>query len=387
VAQVALSLVLLTGAGLLVRSLLNLQAVPPGFRPDHLLTFQISLSPQAYPEVPEQVAFYREVVDRVRSLPGVTAAAAVGDLPLVEDMYVPHNVAFEGRPVPAEEEPDIASRPVTPGYFEAIGVPLRRGRGFGEADGPDAEPVVVVNEALAGQYFPGEDPIGRRLRWSRADEVRWMRIVGVVGDVKHFALDEEEEPAIYWPHAQAVVAWRRMMTVVARASGEPLRLARAVEREVWAVDPDVPVTTVRTMEGWVADSTRRARVQALLLAVFAGAALGLAGLGVYGVLAQGVAQRTAEIGVRMALGARAREVVRLVLRDALALLSIGATLGIAGALVATRLLSGLLFGVAPADPLTYAVILLVIVGAGLLASGLPALRAARLQPSVALRTE
>jgi putative ABC transport system permease protein len=387
VAEVALACVLLVGACLLLRSLWNLSRVDPGFDPRGVLTARISLPESRYAESAQESAFFQEVVTRASALPGVVSAAAVGDLPLVEDFYAPHNLTVEDRPVPPGEEPDIADRPVTPGYFRAMGIPLVRGRDIGEADRADAALVVVVNRALARRFWPGEDPLGKRVRWTNEDPKHWMTVVGVAGDVRPFALGEAEEPALYTPYAQSAFPWRRLMTVVMRTRGDASGLARALEREVWTLDRDLPVTDVRPMEAWIGSSLDRARFQSLLLALFAGVALVLSAIGLYGVLAQSVVQRTREIGVRVALGARARQVLRLIVGQGFGLALAGIVLGLAGAAAATRLLASLLFNVKPVDPLTFGAIGLLVGAVALFASAVPAWRAARVDPLAALRHE
>jgi putative ABC transport system permease protein len=244
-----------------------------------------------------------------------------------------------------------------------------------------------VNQALARRFWPGEDPLGKRIRWTNEDPERWMTVVGVAGDVRPFALGEDEEPALYTPYAQSPFPWRRMMTVVLRSSGDASSLPRALEREVWAIDRDLPVTDIRPMTAWIGSSLERARFQSLLLAIFAGVALLLAGVGLYGVLAQSVAQRTREIGVRVALGARARQVLRLVVGQGFGLAIAGIALGLASAAAATRLLASFLSRVAPVDPLIFCGIGLLVAAVALFASAVPAWRAARVDPLAALRHE
>jgi putative ABC transport system permease protein len=387
VAEVALALALLTGAGLLMRSLWELLRVDTGFNSRNLLTFQISLPELRYPEPTEQAAFFRDVLDRIEGLPGVESAGAVGDLPLIDDFYAPHDLAFEGRAVAPGDEPDIAHRPATPGYFETMAIPVLKGRDIMPGDREDAPVVALVNETMARRYWPGSDPVGRRVRWAREEEPRWMTIVGIVGDVRHFGLGEPEEPALYSAHAQSPFAWRRQMTLTVRTAVDPLALVPQVEREVWSVDRDIPLTGIRAMEQILSESLRQLRLQAMLLGIFAGIALTLACIGIYGVMSYVVTQRTHEIGVRMALGAGAGEVIREAAAQGVKLALAGISIGLLVAFGLSRALSGMLYGVGTSDPRTFALAALVFVAVASVASYLPARRAARVDPAVALRHE
>jgi putative ABC transport system permease protein len=387
VAEVALSLVLLAGAGLLLRTVWNLNRVDPGFDSRGVLTFEITLPESRYAEIPPQVRFFDELTGRLERLPGVVAAGAVGDLPIAEDNYVPHNTEIEGWTFAPGQEPEIPHRPVTPGYLDAMGIAVVRGRGLRPSDRADAPPVAVVNEAMARRFWPGQDPVGRRVRWARPLEDRpWLTVVGVVGDVRSNALREVEEPALYTPHAQSRFPWRRIMSVAVRAAGDPAALVPAIRREVRAIDPAVPVVDAETMDRVLHDSVGRVRTEGALLAGFAAVALALAALGIYGVLAQLVSDRRREIGIRVAVGANRSDILRLVVGQGLRLAGTGVVLGVAGALGATRVLRAVLYGVEPGDPLTLAAIGAGALGTAVLASWLPARRAAAVAPAEALRS-
>jgi putative ABC transport system permease protein len=281
----------------------------------------------------------------------------------------------------------VETRSVIGDYFAVMGIPLRGGRDFAATDfNADAPLVGIANEALVRKYFPGEDPFGKRVRWAREDIPHWITIVGVVGDVHHFGLDQPDLPALYSPYTQTE-PWKRWMTFVVRTSSDPLTLATAAKQAIWTLDSQLPVTKLRTMHVVAAESFAARRFDMLLLALFAALAVTLATIGVYGVIAYAVAQRTREIGVRVAVGARMRDVVRLVLGGGLRLALLGIGIGLAGAFAATRLMSGMLYGVAPADPATLAAVAATLLATALFACWLPARRAAHVDPVEALRHE
>ncbi len=388
VGQMALAVVLLAGAGLLLRSFARLVAVDPGFRVERVLAFRVELPRAAYDSGDETSGFYARFLERVHGLPGVEAAGAVYRLPIAQGSFG-SRFEVEGRAVGAgEEEPSIGVLSVTPGYFRTLGVPLLRGRGIEDGDRAGGPPVVVINRAAAERFFSGVDPVGRRLARFSFDPIEAaaesFTVVGVVGDVRGEALDRAPEPEAFFAHAQVPLP---AMSVVVRASGDPLALAGAVRRELSALDPDLPAPEFRTLEQVVAESVARPRFLAGLLTLFAAAALSLAALGVYGLLSYAVAQRTREIGVRIALGARPRDVLEMVVRRALALAGAGVVLGLGGALTLTRLLESQLFGVGAGDPATLAAVVSLLGAAALLASLVPARRAARMSPLEALRAE
>jgi putative ABC transport system permease protein len=386
--EIAIALILLNGAGLLFKGLSRLASTDPGFRTERLLTFRLDLPETRYAEIPAQTRFLRSLVERVSALPGVRGAALIGDLP-VGGSPLDHNVVVEGAPaIRKGSEPSAYTRLTSADYFRTMGIPILRGRALAETDREGAPLVAVINETMARQFFAGRDAIGARIRWARLPENLWMTVVGVARDVKHLGLAQPEGPAVYTPFSQKLQQWQRWTSVVVRSQGEPLRLTASVKAAVRAIDPNLPITEVATMEEVLSSSMASPARRNLVISLFAALALGLAGIGVYGVISQTVSRRTREIGVRIALGAGAADVVGLVLRQAIALGAIGVALGMAGgALLARAFLSKLLFGVSAIDPATYAAMAAALFLATLLASGLPARRALRVDPMVALRSE
>jgi putative ABC transport system permease protein len=386
VTEFALAVMLLCGAGLLIRSFLRLQQVSPGFDAGGILTASVSLPQARYPGGAERSAFFRGLLERASSLPGVQAAAISMALP--PDLLVMTNpYTIEGRPLPPGSQPPAVAQLLIGGdYFHALGVPLLRGRAFTEADVAGAPEVIIINQTMAKTLFPGEDPIGRRLQLGDPDpESPWVTIVGIAGDVKYTGLDKAPEPTMYTPYEQNL--WWPTMFLVVRSSVDPAGLARAVRSQVAGLDPLLPLARVRTMDELLGQSVAEPRFRTTLLGIFAATALLLAAVGIYGVLSYTVGQRTQEIGIRMALGARRRDVLALVLGQGMALAGIGVAIGLAAALALSRVLAGLLFGVSPADPATFGAVSLVMVAAALLACYVPARRATRVDPMVALRSE
>ena len=381
VAEVALALVLLTGAGLLARSVHRLARVDPGFEPSSVLTLRVSLPP-AYRGAERTGAFYAQLIDRVRGLPGVVDAAAVDSVPMSGGggTGVP---LLEGRAEPRPDEAVEADlRTATSGYFRTMRVPLLKGRFFEDRDRPGAPRVVIVNRTLASRLLPGEDPLGRRLHFAFMSEP--SEIVGVVGDEQVRQLDMGPSPVLYFPHAQD---GDPALTLVVRTSGDPGARAGPVRDAARALEPAAPVYGVRTMEETIADSPAvfLRRLPATLVGAFAALALLLAGLGLYGVVSYSVATRTRELGIRMALGAPGGRMVVMMLGRGLLLSAAGAALGLAGSLGVTRFLSGMLYGVEPTDPATFAGVAAVLAAVAAAGSWLPARRAARVDPLVALR--
>jgi putative ABC transport system permease protein len=385
VAQVAAGFVLLAGAALLIQTLWHLQHIDPGFNSHDVFTFRVSLPSIRYSS-PQQAVFYDRLVERVRALPGVRSASAVFPLPLTENV-VDVSFSIEGRSFPTGQEPVTQYRWAVPGYFGTMGIPLMKGRDFEPADNQDGRPVIVVNDTLARRFFPDENPIGKHIQpgiSTNGTNPVMREIVGVVGDVKHASLTRESDPEVYVPEGQQPFS---AMAIVARVSTGPESIVPAVRGEVAALDQELPVTFARPMEDYVAESISRPRFNAMLLSIFAGLALILTAIGLYGVLAYAVAQRGHEIGVRMALGARSFDVVRSVVGYGMGLTLIGIVLGSAGALALTRLMSSLLFGVSTTDAWTQVVVAVVLWCVALLASFIPARRAASVDPILALRCE
>ena len=384
VAEVALSLVLLVGAGLLARSFLSLLKTDPGFNPDNLITMNLVLPFAKYKEEPQVAAFYNDLLQRVKAQPGVESAAFVNYLPLgganSSDSYL-----VEGLPEPAPgQENDGRYRVATPDYFRTMGIPIVHGRGFTDQDKAGAPSVVIVNETLARKHWPGGDAIGKRIRfYGPPERTPWREIVGVVRDVKH-ELNIPVEPEYYLPHAQD--PWNAMV-MVARTSVEPASLAAALRQQVWTIDKDQPVFDVKTMYEVRSASVALYSFSSVMLAIFAVVALLLASIGIYGVMAFAVTQRTQEIGIRMALGARARDVLKLVVRHGMKLALIGIAVGLVASVALTRFMKGLLFGVEATDLLTFSVVSVCLLLAAFVACYLPARRATKVDPLVALRHE
>ena len=386
VAEVAVSLVLLVGAGLLINSFMRLRSVDPGFRTDKLLTMSVVLPEQKYPDHARRAGFYTDMIRRVEALPGVRSAGVTNWIPLVMqgDSI---GVTIEGQPAPTGKPHIIVTRVVSPHYFGTMGIRLLEGRVFEEGrDRVDSPCVVVVGESVARKYWPGESALGKRLSPGRPEsEADWCQVVGMVKDVRQMELAAEPKPQMYFTYEQADLFAPRHLVV--STEGDPLALAGTVRKTVWEVDRDQPVSNVNTMEGVLSESIARQRFSTLLLGVFAGVALVLAAVGIYGVMSYSMAQRTREIGIRMALGAQKRDVLKLAVGQGLRLVVIGVGIGLIGAFALTRVMSSLLFGVSATDPATLVTISLVLVLVALLASYIPAHRAAKVDPLIALRYE
>jgi putative ABC transport system permease protein len=384
VSEIAITVVLLAGAGLMIRSFNAVQSVNPGFRPEHIMTFDFALPMTKYKEEPQRAAFFEQLTTRAAALPGVERAAVVDSLPLSGSGSVLGFVIEGQPPLPPEKVQDADFFSVTPDYFDVMGIPLVRGERLSERHRSDVPDVAVINETMARRYFPGEDPIGKRLNLGDPATVPWITVIGVVGDARTGGLDKEPYPQMYVPAAQFP---QRAMTFVARTSGDPSAVAPALRRELAALDRDLPLYNVSTMERVLSDSISRRRFQMILIAAFAGVGLLLAAVGIYGVISYTVAQRRHEIGVRIALGARAADILRLVVGQGLGLTLAGVGLGLAGAFALTRVLASLLYGVTATDPLTFACVSLALLGVALLACLVPARRATKVDPMIALRYE
>ena len=394
VAEVVFALVLLVGAGLLIRSLFAVRNVAPGVNPQNVITMQIPLSPNLYDDATKIRNFYDHLLERLHATPGVQAAALTADMPFTgDDSEVPFWAGNGPRPAPEDIQWALMN-PVSAGYVKAMGIPLLRGRFITEQDKNNTPRVAVIDEYLARDLFSGEDPIGQRLTIPGNDKMPDIpfEIVGVVGHVKHFGLDALKEVPFqfYMPYVQIpddFITGLTGMALVARTQGDPAAMAAPMKETILAVDKDQPVTAVSTLEQVLADSLAQRRFTMLLLGLFAGLALALASVGIYGVMSYTVAQRTHEIGVRMALGSRPGDVLRMVVRQGMALAGIGVTIGLGVAFALSRLMSSFLFGVSATDPLTFVVISLVLAGVALAACYVPARRATKVDPMVALRYE
>jgi predicted permease len=384
VGEIAVALTLLVGAGLLLHALFRLQSVDPGFRKAGLVTAHLELPEARYGEVPAQTMFRERLLESLGSVPGVQAAM-VSEVPL-GGRALPHDFLIDGwAPIPVGQEPSLYSRSVMGDYFRTMGIPLLAGRGFTNADRADAPLVGIINESMARRYFPEKSPLGARIRWARATgEPRWITIVGVAADVHHFGLGQAERPAIYTPYAQSLQSWKRWMDLVVRA---PRGGAELVRSKVSEIDPLLPVGSIRTIDEVVASSLSRPRFLALLLGLFAAAALLLAAVGIAALMWNLVGDRTREIGLRIALGAHPRRVLGEVLADGARLAALGIGIGLGGSLAASRLLAGLLYAVRPTDAPTYASVVVLLGAAAVAACGVAARRAARIDPMEALRHE
>lgn len=384
VSEIAISFMLLVCAGLLIKSFVRLQQIDPGFKADNVLAMRLSLTPGKYPQGEPRAQIYKQLMDGVRATPGVQAAGAVLSLPLGGDTFnVGRGVIREGRPATLEEQINAQFHVIAGDYFQALQIPLKAGRTFDDRDNLQSTKVVIVNEKFANQLWPGESPIGKRFHIWR-DEKFFREVVGVVGDVKQ-SLDKEPGNQTYVPYAQDPT-WGSL-SLVARTSGEPTAMAGAVREAIRSVDKTIPTYNLKTLDDVVATSAAPRRLPMMLLSVFAGVAMLLAMLGIYGITSYYVTQRTHEIGVRMALGAQIVDVLKLVLRRAMLLAVIGVGIGIAGAVAVTRYLTTLLFGVQPIDVITFTVVAFALVIVALIACIVPARRAAKIDPLIALRYE
>jgi putative ABC transport system permease protein len=402
VAELALAVTLLIGAGLMIRSFSRLMKVDLGFDAENVISMDVSLPNTRYPKPHQKTQFFEQLSERIKATPGVLAVGASNGLPL-SGVNSTIGIGIEGRPpAPPGEESNVQYRVVSHDYFKALRIPLRLGRSFtpGDArlavplirwypqqpvpsdfDKPQAAPVVVVNETLARRYWLNEDPLGKRIRVIFSP---WLTVVGVVGDTRQLGVTETARPELYFLDLQEP---QGMMSLVVRASGDPANLTTTVREHIWALDKDLPVTHVRKYSEFFSDSVAQRRFNTILLGVFAAVALLLATIGVYGVMNYSVSQQFHEIGVRMALGARAEDVLTLIVRQSLKLILIGAALGVTASFALTRLISGLLFEVQATDPMTFLLIPAILMGVMLAASLIPARRATRVDPMIALRSD
>jgi putative ABC transport system permease protein len=385
VTEIAMSLVLLVGAGLMVQSFLRLRHVNIGLNPKNVLTATLVLPRAKYSKGQQSAEFFKQLVDRVRNLPGVEAASATGTLPLNGSTWG-RGLTVEGYPVlSGGQVPSVQHTVVTPGYFRTMGISLLAGRDFNDSDAKDSQDVTIIDERLARKYWPNESPIGKRVRFGPPeDNEPWHTIVGVVTSVRHQRLQEETDASVYLPHQKVPVTG---LSLVARTTSNPHDFIGAVRREVSQLDPDLPVSEVATMEEVIAESIWQPRLYAMLFAVFASGALLLALIGIYGVMAFLVQTRTHEIGIRMALGASARDVFKLIVGRGMKLTAVGVVIGVGGAIALTRLMHSLLFNTSATDPFVFILISALLSLAAFFACYLPARRAAKVDPLVALRYE
>lgn len=392
--ELALALVLLVAAGLLLRSFVELQQVDPGFRTEGVLNFRLSLPSSEYENLDAWSRFYERFLDRVSTVPGVRSVAVNNGVPLAgygsESGIIP-----DSRPFEIESLESCLYQAVSPDYFQTLGIPLLQGRSFDARDREGRAPVAIIDETMAREFWPDESPIGRRVTFEfRGDRENpdpvWREVVGVVGHVRHYELRSESRVQIYVPFTQPPIYWeqrRPAMAVYARTDGDPTRLVAPIRSELAGLDPNLPIYDIQTMDDVVREEVGNDRLMSGILAIFAGVALLLAAVGVYGVIAHAVSQRTREIGLRMALGARRRDVVTMVFGHSIAMTAAGLVVGLVVAVFVSRYLGSFLFDVSAHDPLTFAVITSFMLGVALLASYLPARRATRVDPTVALRYE
>jgi predicted permease len=386
IGEVAVSFVLLIGAGLLINSFLHLRNLDPGFRSDHLLTMKVNLSEVKYPDREKRAAFFDEVMRRVLALPGVQSAAVAGNLPLTyngDSM----SISVEGVPdPPPDQQPDVIYRAIGPGYFATMGIPIVRGRDFTDQDNGDSKDVVIISEKTAQQFWPGQDPIGKRLKPGLSTSSSpWREVIGIVKDVR-------QNDFVASPKRQMYFTYRQLKSIpanalVVRTNIDPMSLAIPVRNAIWSVDKDQTVADIDTMDHIVAQAVARQRFSMLLLGLFAALALLLASIGIYGVMSYSVAQRTREIGIRIALGARRADVLQMTVKQALKLVAAGMIIGLIAAFLLTRVLASLLFGISATDPITFIGISVVLLAVALLASYVPALRATKVDPIIALRAQ
>ena len=385
VAEVALSLVLLIGAGLLIRSFVRVQQVEPGFAAQNVLSLRLSVAGTTYEKQPRRMIFYKQLWDRIRQLPGVESAGGSSILPLGGGLSW-GSISIEGY-VPESGQTMIQAdgRVATVGYFETMKTPLIRGRFFTEQDTAESTKVAIIDDNMARTYWPDTDPVGKRLKWGRVDsKTPWLTVVGVVASVKQYALDTDSRVAFYTPHEQSPSG---TMYVTVRTATDPLGMASAITSEARAMDPNVPIYDIKTMDQRLSESLARRRFAMFALGLFAAVAMLLAAVGIYGVMSYSVTQRTREIGIRMALGAPTSGVLRLIVGQGMLLAGVGVVIGLAGAVATTRLMASLLYGISATDPTTFVAIGVLLASIALLACYIPARRATKVDPMVALRYE
>jgi putative ABC transport system permease protein len=387
ITEIGLALVLLFGTGLLIKSFARLRSVDLGFDPAHVISINVQLTSKRYAEIPKQTQFRSALLDGLNFLPGVQAAM-VGAVPLSGN-EVTHSLVFEGRPpVPEGDEPEVDTFCVMGDYFGVMRTAIRAGRNLTATDREDQPLVAVINEALARQFFANQNPIGQRIRWAReTGPPRWMTIVGVAADLKQYSLAEPAFPAVFTPFAQNNEAWRRYMSVVVRTPGSPTGVISAAKRQIWSLDSGIPLNQVQSMDELLGESLAAREFNMSLLGLFAGLAMILVVVGVYGVISYNVSQRTNEIGIRIAVGASRANILKMILGQGARMAAAGLVMGALGAYASTRLMAKVLFGVAATDPATFVVVMLLMSVSVIAACFVPAARAMRVDPVVALRHE
>ena len=385
VTEVALALVLLVGAGLLIQTFVRLRALDIGLNPENVLTLRTTLPLGKYGELAKRTAFYQQVLERVRSVPGVVSAGYTTAVPLTWKGGT-NSFTVEGHePGPGQ---DANFRQVSPGYMETIGIKLREGRYLTDRDDSQAQPVAIINATMARQFWQGENALGRRFKNDGDESQRWFTVVGIVGDVKEMGLEAPAKPEMFFPYQQmGGTLWNIPRDLIVRTTGDPLSITPALRQAIWSVDSSQPISNIRTMDEILAEEVAQRRVGMTMLVAFATLALLLASLGIYGVISYSVTQRTQEIGIRMALGASRGDVLRLVMTDGLRLAATGVAIGLGAAFAMTRLMAGLLYGVSASDPRTLAVVTVLLTAVALLACYVPARRATKVDPMIALRYE
>jgi putative ABC transport system permease protein len=379
IAETAFASLLLIGAGLTIKSLWKLSQADSGMKTGQALTFDLTLPSSRYREPQQRVAFFRQLLQKLEALPGVEAAGANRYFPM-RDRQFSQPIFIEGRPVPEGQEPIVHYGGITSGYFRALGIPLLRGRDFTEQEMWETSGVVIINDSLARRIFPNEDPLGKRIKQGG----QWQTVIGVVGDVRQRRLNEEAYPQVYVTYADFK---HTTMTLAIRTANDPAGLIPAARREIQALDPALPIFNVMTLDGFIRRTIAGWRLSALLFGLFAGLALSLAAVGVYGALSYSTEQRAREIGLRMALGAQRSDVLRLIIGQGLKVVAAGVAIGLAAALALSRVAKSLLFGVTATDPLTFAGVALLLVIVAMIACFIPARRAAKTDPMVSLRRE
>jgi putative ABC transport system permease protein len=383
VVEIALALVLVAGAGLMTRSFRSVLRIDAGFEPHNVLTFSAALPLATYKDQQQHVQFFERALAKIQALPGVQTAAGTFRVPIAGFATVIFTV--QGKPVPTGQAPIADYRTITAGYFQAMGIRLLKGRRFTEHDSADAPDAVIVNEELARRFWPGEDPIGKRLQVG-TEFTRWREVIGVVGNAKLSGLEANTDPAIYVPFPQN--SWPNALRnsfIVLRTTTDPKSLVPAIRRELRGIDPTFPITQIRTMDEIVGDSLSQRRFNTALLALFAFVAVALAAVGIYGVMSYAVSQRTREMGIRIALGARQSDITKLVTSKGARLAALGIAIGVLAAAISSRLMSSLLFGITATDPITFVLTAVLLGIVTLLASYIPSRRAAGTDPISALR--